>query len=255
MSLTALDPDTRRDRVARWSALGCLVHVEVADELVLDDACVLAVEVLRDVDETASRFRADSDLSAVNARPGAWVRVDPLLVAAVEVAVEAAERTGGLVHPLLGRPLVSLGYDRTFTRLEERSHLGLATAATAATAPARDAWREIAWREDAVRIPSGTALDLGATAKAWCADLIAAAWRERLGLDDALVSVGGDLRTLGERPWPVAITERPPTEPDPAPLMVGPPAPSRPPRPGCGAGGAAASSTTTCSTRAPACRP
>ena len=49
--------------------------------------------------------------------PGRWVDVDPLLVAAVEVAVAAAAaQTGGLVNPLLGRPLVQLGYDRDLAR-------------------------------------------------------------------------------------------------------------------------------------------
>ena len=202
MSTLDLASPLRHARVVRFEALGCTVHVEVADERDLRTARRLAATVLRDVDETASRFRADSDLAAVNAAPGTWVAVDPLLVAAVEVAVEAARRTDGLVHPLLGRPLVSLGYDRTFSALRD---LG---AVVAAEPPALDSWRAIEWDADAVRIPAGTALDLGATAKAWCADLIAAAWREELD-DDAVISVGGDVRTLDDRPWTVAVGEHP----------------------------------------------
>ena len=37
----------------------------------------------------------DSDLTRVNRQPGRWVAVDPLLVAAVEIAVAAARRTHG----------------------------------------------------------------------------------------------------------------------------------------------------------------
>ena len=91
---------------ATYDALGTTVFLAVRDARDLADATRLSRAVLTDVDEVASRFRQDSDLSAVNREPGRWVRVDPLLVVAVEAAVAAAEQTGGLVSPLLGRPLV-----------------------------------------------------------------------------------------------------------------------------------------------------
>ena len=64
--------------------------------------------------------------------------------------------------------------------------------------------------EGAIRVPPGTALDLGSTAKAWTADLIAAAIETELG-EPALVSVGGDLRIAapdGTR-WKIAVSEDP----------------------------------------------
>ena len=66
-----------------------------------------------------------------------------------------------------------LGYDRDFGLLRE-----VEDEAVTATRPhpAVDAWQEIGLDPDgAIRIPAGTALDLGATGKAWAADLIAAA--------------------------------------------------------------------------------
>src|SRR5262249_44266873 len=47
-----------------------------------------------------------------------------------------------------------------------------------------------------VTVPSGTALDLGATAKAWAADLAATRLAERLGCP-VLVNLGGDLAVAG----------------------------------------------------------
>lgn len=194
--------------VARWTAIGCAVHVETRRPCDLEPARVLVARIVTDLDEVASRFRDDSDLSRVNRSPGRWVRVDPLLAEAVRVALHAAEATAGLVNPLLGRPLVELGYDRTFRELRD-----VPVPVEAETAcPDADAWREIAVAEDAVRIPDGSALDLGATAKAWCTDLAVGALRQHLD-GDAVVAIGGDLRTTGPGSWRVGVSERPDEEP------------------------------------------
>ncbi len=204
------------DVVARFRALGTDVFLAVRVAADLPRARRLAERVLADVDEVCSRFRDDSDLSRVNANPGRWVDVDPLLVATVEVACRAADVTDGLVNPLLGRPLVRLGYDRDFRLLVDCEDEET-VAETAPPDPHR--WREI--RTDpggGLRIPPGTALDLGATGKAWAADLIATAYEQQLR-GAAIVSVGGDLRISSPdgTPWAVAVTERP----DDPPTLVG----------------------------------
>lgn len=191
----------------RFRALGTYVFVAVRDERELVAATRLARTVLDDVDDVASRFRPDTDLVAVNSAPGRWVVVDPLLVAAVDAAVAAAEATGGLVSPLLGRPIVELGYDRDFGALVEDPR----ASGLLSPPPHLDAWREI--RTDPagrVRIPTGTALDLGSIGKAWAADLVATAYERELTAA-ALVSVGGDLRIAAPdgHSWPVALSERP----------------------------------------------
>jgi thiamine biosynthesis lipoprotein len=199
---------------ATFSAIGTSVFVAARDLDELPHAERLAAAVLDDVDEVCSRFRPDSDLSRVNAHAGEWVQVDPLLVGATEVAIAAASATDGLVHPLLGRTLVELGYDRDFGALVLVS---VENGDVVVTTPADlDAWSRIEMDPaGAIRIPAGTSLDLGATGKAWAADLIATAFEEHLE-SPAIVSVGGDVRIArpDERPWPVAIAERPGATPD-----------------------------------------
>lgn len=199
---------------ATFSALGTSVFVAVRNPGDLSRARQLAGDVLNDVDEVCSRFRPDSDLSRANARPGEWVQVDPLLVAAVEVAVAAASATSGIVHPLLGRHLIELGYDRDFSELVR---VGGPEGVVTDTEPADlYIWNRIQMDPaGAIRIPAGTSLDLGATGKAWAADLIAAAYEEHLE-SPAIVSVGGDLRIARPdgQPWSVAISERPGATPD-----------------------------------------
>lgn len=196
---------------AELEAFGTYLFVAVRRPDVLPAAVGLAATVVADVDATCSRFREDSDLSRASAAAGSWVGVDPLLVAAVDVACRAAEATDGLVSPLLGRTLVQLGYDRDFQQLARPVATLLPGDGPVIDVPPFDAWRGI--RSDpagSLRLPPGTALDLGSTGKAWTADLIATAIEQDLG-EPALVSIGGDVRIAkpDDRPWRVAISEVP----------------------------------------------
>ncbi len=194
-----------QSRHAQFPCFGTYGYLAVRRPEALPRALRITQTVIGDVDSTCSRFRTDSDLARVNRDPGRWVDVHPLLVAAVRVAVSAAAATDGLVHPLLGRPLVTLGYDRDFRELRE-----LATAPTDSSAPSVDAWRSIELDEARIRIPAGTALDLGSTAKAWAADVVAAALEQELD-EPALVSLGGDISISARDggPWRVAVAEQP----------------------------------------------
>ncbi len=194
-----------------FSALGTYVFLATRRAGDLPRARRLAEQVLADIDRTCSRFRPDSDLSRANAGAGEWTDVDPLLVAAVAVALTAAEQTDGLVTPLLGRRLVQLGYDRDHGLLLERSDEALALSGVlAGDPPDPAAWQRLRLGDGAIRVPRGTALDLGATGKAWAADVIAAAFAAEL-TGSALVSLGGDLAVAAPDgdPWPVAISTRP----------------------------------------------
>lgn len=195
-----------------WRALGTYVHLQVDDPDTLDRAAARAQAVLGEVDLACSRFRIDSDLSDVNSRAGRWTPVSPVLVGALRVALEAAAVTGGLVDPTLGRQLAAAGYDRTFALVPAAS-----ATATEVPAPVRpNAWREVIARTDEVFIPSDVRLDLGATGKAYAADLVAATLVEELGIS-LVISVGGDVRVGG----PVRHTPAGPARPQAWPVAIG----------------------------------
>ncbi len=190
----------------RWDTLGTYGYLATGDPARLDDAHTIAREVLAAVDRTCSRFRDDSDLEHANRQPGRWVTVDPLLVAAVDVAVAAARATDGLVDPCLGRSLVLLGYDADLAVVQSRGPVP-----GHRVTPTPDAWQQIGTDpEGGLLVPEGCAIDLGATCKAWASDLVAASIVDRLGCD-MVVSLGGDVRIAGpEQPgWAIDITERP----------------------------------------------
>lgn len=191
-----------------FEALGTYVHLATSDPARLDTAAGVARQVLAEVDLACSRFRQDSDLSRVNAAAGSWVEVSPLLVAAVRIALDAAVDTDGLVDPCLGTRMTYLGYDADLRVVQARPDHTWSPAGRDRPHPV-DAWQELRVDDGAVRVPEGVALDLGATAKAWAADLIAHTVADRCGRG-VVVSVGGDVSALADDTtpsWPVTVTE------------------------------------------------
>jgi thiamine biosynthesis lipoprotein len=193
------------ERVLRWPALGTTAEVVTTESAAGPEAAAIVRDELDAVDRACSRFREDSELSAVNARAGAPVAVGPLLREAVVVACWAAEVTGGLVDPTVGEALVLLGYDRSFADVAPH---GPAIQVAARRVPG---WRavKVDHRSATVCVPAGVRLDLGATAKAWCADRAASLVTERLGTG-VLVNLGGDVAIAGPAPvggWNVRVTD------------------------------------------------
>ncbi len=187
-----------------FRALGTTCVVLTVDPRDLPVAVAHAGEVLDAVDLACSRFRADSDLERLNATPGLWVRVGPLLFEALDVALRAAALTDGDVDPTIGASLVRMGYDRDFAMLDRF----LPAGALGVPAPG---WRciELDAQASSVRIPAGTRVDLGATAKAFAADRAAHAAAD--GLDGGvLIGLGGDIAVAGPAPdegWLVELAD------------------------------------------------
>jgi len=135
-------------------------------------------------DRTFSRFRLHSELNRINAVAGRLTLVSPLFASMVELAVAAAEQTGGLVDPSLGAALVSAGYDRDFDALR---------ADPRPPGPARaSALGRIVLAGRLLAVPAGVALDLNGVVKARTVDEALALVR-----GDGWVSAGGDLATRG----------------------------------------------------------
>jgi thiamine biosynthesis lipoprotein len=135
-------------------------------------ACQTTVmDLLREIDETCSRFRADSEISVLNASAGTEVRVSPLLARALDEALRAAHMTNGDVDPTVGAAMDAIGYDVDFARIADDG------AASRFTAGNRGTWRSIELEVERrmARVPEGVRVDLGATAKALAADLAAEA--------------------------------------------------------------------------------
>ncbi len=200
---------------AGWTALGCWVHLVVTEPGALAAARSMLEADLADLDVACSRFRADSELVALDHAGGRAVRLSPLLASAVAVALRAAELTDGDVDPTVGEAIAAAGYDRDFSLVPpDGPPLNLVVRAV-------PGWRQVHLdlTSRTLAMPPGTRLDLGATAKAWAADRAAARMAAELGCG-VLVGLGGDIAVAGPGPeagWRIRVqdvTGRPEAVPD-----------------------------------------
>lgn len=190
---------------AEWQVWSTTARVVVADGSKLDRAREMVEVVLADVDRAANRFRADAEIRTLTPGPDGEVRLSPTLARLLRQALRAAAASGGRLDPTVGASMRALGYDRDI-RLVIRD--GAPHRAVVRTV---HGWRRLELRGRWLRIPPGTELDLGATAKAVAADDAAFAIAARLGTG-ALVSLGGDIATAGPAPdggWQVLVQDRP----------------------------------------------
>jgi FAD:protein FMN transferase len=198
------------EECATLEAFGSSALIAVTDPGALDAARAVVERIVAEFDHACSRFRADSELSAVNAAAGAAVRVGPVLLEAVTVALRAARLTGGDVDPTVGRALISLGYDRDFAAMSVGED-GAASAPRARPLASVPGWRAVTVdpERSTIRVAGGVSLDLGATAKALAADRAAASASAAAGCG-VLVSFGGDLAIVGPAPpqgWRIRVTD------------------------------------------------
>ncbi|HYM46278.1 MAG TPA: FAD:protein FMN transferase [Solirubrobacteraceae bacterium] len=146
-----------------------------------------------------SRFRSDSELSALNRDPRGRAQASPLLRAAVRAGIWAAQRSGGLVDPTLVGELERAGYETSRDGGRPAS-LQRALAQAPARRPARPhaerLWRRISVDDAAgtVSRPVGVRIDTGGTGKGLCADAVAHRLR---GYTRFVVDCGGDLAVGG----------------------------------------------------------
>jgi len=140
-----------------------------------------------------TRFDEASELSRLNAAGAIEAGED--LLAVVELALAAHERTGGRFDATVHDALVAAGYDRTFELLVGDS---------ATVAPPRTAGG-VRVRGRRIELDPGVRLDLGGIGKGYAVDRAVALLAP---LGPCLVNAGGDLAVAGVPDggvWPVAV--------------------------------------------------
>ena len=152
-----------------------------------------------------SRFRDDSELAWVNRHAGGPVQVSDIFWDVVKTALQAAQRSHGLVTPTVLAELELAGYDRSFEMLGARVSADPLPPAT----PSGD-WNAIVLRlgSRSICLPPGVRLDLGGVAKGWAADRAA---RQLGAHGPALIDAGGDIAVSGPMadgsPWPIGVAD------------------------------------------------
>lgn len=199
----------RRDRLVRRTipVMGTVAEVAVRhpDERWAQRAIDAALDELRRVDRTMTRFTRTSDVGRLNVAAGrSAVPVADDTAAVLAAALAWAEASDGRFDPCLGR-------------VSELWHVG-----TRHAPPTADELRraepgnhfralELDRSGSLCRVSlaqEGVAVDLGGIAKGYGVDLAGQALRDH-GVFHALVNVGGDLVALGvdenDEPWRVGV--------------------------------------------------
>lgn len=185
------------EQTAQWPVWGTTARLVVTEANRVAEARAIVEAELARIDEAASVFRPDSELSRLcRDTTGRPVLVSPLLADLIDAALTAARRSHGAVDPTAG----STGQPTAASADQPTVRVGAAPC-----------WRRVRLDGRRLTMPPGTVLDLGATAKARAADRCAAAVAADLGVG-ALVSLGGDIATAGPGPesgWRVLVRDRP----------------------------------------------
>lgn len=207
----AAHPVPRSDAARRgWRVWGMDASVSVGRADALAAAVALAQGVLAQVTAACSRFDATSELSRASRDPRIvdGLDISPLLAELVAAGLRVAADTDGSVDPTLGTELAAWGYDRDAASLPPVPNGSVESFAVSARVR-EPAWPRVHLDGSRLRVPAGTTLDLGATAKAFAADRIA--WRIAVALDTrVLVSLGGDIATagpLGSAGWEITVQD------------------------------------------------
>ncbi|KEO84630.1 FAD:protein FMN transferase [Tumebacillus flagellatus] len=191
------------------------------------------------VEEIASRFRPDSELSKLNAavaeRSGGprsrlesvsgprfrlesataelggdgedtltWMPISSMLCEMLKAAEDAFYETEGIFNPGLLRHLQTAGYDDSFEKLPaKRDSRGEADAELPLPTVLPF---QLDLRQKAIRVQPGTQLDLGGIAKGWTVDRAARHLRQ---FGCGFVNAGGDLRAFGQpqEPWNIGVAD------------------------------------------------
>ena len=184
------------------------MHLLVTDPAQVQRARAVLDGELDAIEMAASRFRPDSEVSVLACANGVRQPVSPVLADLIEAALGAARATDGDVDPTVGCAIVELGYDRSFA-----AQASPVPRITSMAVPIT--WTSVEFDGRSVRMPAGTLLDLGATAKAVAADRAARLVHRETGTG-VLVNLGGDIATAGPAPeggWRVLVQD---SDDDPA---------------------------------------
>jgi thiamine biosynthesis lipoprotein len=194
---------------AQWPVWSTTARIVLTDAERLESAREIATRRLALVDAACSRFRADSELMTLPA--GRPVLVSEQLAELVRAALDAAAATDGLVNPTVGALLAGLGYDRDWAEMADMATERPARPASRVRVRQVPSWRQVRLEGRQLTVPVGVQLDLGATGKAFTADLIAAQIAGELAVG-VLVALGGDIATAGPEPeggWIVLVQDQP----------------------------------------------
>ncbi len=161
-----------------------------------------ASEKVNALDAQLSVTKSDSEVSRLNASAGSFTQVSDTVSTQLKASLSVSERSGG-AYDITILPLMNLwGFDT------DKAHLP--SEAEIAAAKALVDYKKIEISGSSVKLAQGTSLTLASIAKGYTSQTLMDMFRG-MGVKSAVVSLGGNVQTLGNKPdgskWRVGIQD------------------------------------------------
>ncbi len=194
---------------------GCAPATVSGDHFALDTVISITLYDTRDtgilqqcwdrIDELEamlSRTRAESDIYRINHAQGKPVAVQPETFALLKQALDICRKSQGALDITIG-PVTDLwDFKAVSPQLPDEGKLTEALELVG--------YEQVILSDGMVTLPAGMSLDLGAIAKGYIADELAATL-QKAGCRSALLNLGGNVLTLGDKPdhrlWSIGIRD------------------------------------------------
>lgn len=165
--------------------------------------------VLREAEELVLQLEGqlsvtdeNSEIYAANHSEGQPVPVSTDTEEIISFALSMAEETSGALDPTVYPVLTAWGFTTEERRVPTQSEID-------ALLPLVD-YKQIRLSEGQLTVPQGAAVDLGAVAKGYTGDRVAAFLKEQ-GVTSALINLGGNVQAVGEKPdgspWRIGVRD------------------------------------------------
>lgn len=185
--------------VAELMAMDTFMRISVYGEN--GEAASLAKEWIPELEALLSVTDEGSEIYAANHANGAGVPVSAVTAALIARALELCGSTNGALDVTIYPVVRAWGFTTDVFRVPGEEEL--------AELLERVDYTRVHLDGSTLTLPTGVELDLGAVAKGYTGDYVAALLREQ-GVTSALLELGGNVHTLGAKPdgspWRVAIT-------------------------------------------------
>jgi thiamine biosynthesis lipoprotein len=169
-----------------WHAMGTTWRLFHGGRAAQADADELVAQVAAD-EQRWSRFRADSEVSRLNAADGTPIRVSLETIELLAACDQWRTATCGAFSPLVGEALAAWGYAGS----RDEHALGVDASPGAVSVPRDRLVFDRGLR--LARVPPGSKLDLGGIAKMWSVRRAAVRLVARCSDPSLLVEAGGDM--------------------------------------------------------------
>ena len=166
------------------------------------DALKESREEIQRLEKLLSRTDPDSEVSRLNAAPGAPVQVDPAVAALVSAAQRNCSVTGGAFDITIAPVVSAWGFTTDRYQVPDQSQLDALLAEVGS--------QRITVSGNTVTLGADQSIDLGGIAKGYASDRVQEVYRA-CGVTSGMVSLGGNVYVRGSKPdgtaWRVGVKD------------------------------------------------